>query len=95
MEAYWLTAKKGKIGEIYNIGGIEPIKIELFLKQLISYSNKEIKTYLDPKLLRKNDITLQIPDITKFKKHTGWKNTTKLKKSSLDLLQYFRDKYNV
>ncbi len=30
MEAYWLTAKKGKIGEIYNIGGIEPIKIELF-----------------------------------------------------------------
>ena len=30
MEAYWLAAKKGKIGEIYNIGGTETYKISRF-----------------------------------------------------------------
>ena len=95
MEAYWLSAQKGRIGEIYNIGGIEPVKIKFFLKQLISYSDKKIKKFLDPKLLRKNDVTLQVPDISKFKRHTGWKNTTKVEKSALELLMYFRDKHNV
>ena len=32
MEAYWLTAQKGKIGEIYNIGGTETYKISTILK---------------------------------------------------------------
>ena len=28
MEAYWLAVKKGKIGEIYNIGGTETYKFQ-------------------------------------------------------------------
>ena len=28
MEAYWLTAKRGKIGEIYNIGGNKSISVK-------------------------------------------------------------------
>ena len=43
MEAYWLAAKKGKIGEIYNICGSHKISVNHFLKKLISFSNKNIK----------------------------------------------------
>ena len=31
MEAYWLAAKKGKIGEVYNIGGNKTISVKQFL----------------------------------------------------------------
>lgn len=73
MEAYWLAAKKGKIGEIYNIGGNEIISVKQFLKELIKLSKCKIKYSIDKKLLRPQDVTLQIPNVKKFKKDTGWK----------------------
>ena len=46
MEAYWMAAKKGKIGEIYNIGGNKTISVEQFLKELLRQSKKKIKSGL-------------------------------------------------
>ena len=86
MEAYWLTAKKGKIGEIYNIGGKKTIKVKDFLHELIKNSNVKIRTQLDKKLLRPTDVTLQIPDCKKFQKDTGWKLKIPFKKSVKKLL---------
>ena len=90
MEAYWLCAKYGKIGEIYNIGATKPTLIKEFLSELIKLSKVKIKTFKDPNLLRKNDVTLQISKINKFKKDTGWKNNTNVKKGALEMLNYFR-----
>ena len=73
MEAYWLAAKKGIIGEIYNIGSTTPISVGQYLKELIKLSNTKIKCKQDPKLLRPVDVTLQIPSNRKFSNHTGWK----------------------
>tara|TARA_Y100000590_G_scaffold447817_1_gene583610 strand:+ start:525 stop:1487 length:963 start_codon:yes stop_codon:yes gene_type:complete len=86
MEAYWLTAKKGKVGEIYNIGGKKTIKVKDFLKELIKNSNSKIITKLDKKLLRPTDVTLQIPNCKKFQKDTGWKLKIPFKKSVKKLL---------
>ena len=86
MEAYWLTALKGKIGEVYNIGGSKTISVKNFLKELIKLSNSNIKTKLDKKLLRPQDIKLQIVNSSKFKKHTGWKAKIKFNKSVENLL---------
>ena len=91
MEAYWLCARYGKIGEIYNIGATKPIVIKDFLNELTELSKVKIKKIKDPNLLRKNDVTLQIPNIKKFKKDTGWKNSTNVKKGALEMLNYFRD----
>ena len=44
MEAYWMAAKKGKIGEIYNIGGNKTISVEQFLKELLRQSKKKNKS---------------------------------------------------
>ncbi len=93
MQAYWLAAKKGLIGEIYNIGGNKVISVSEFLKVLISMSNKSIKCVPDKKLFRPKDISIQISNSNKFKKHTGWRPKIKFKKSVDKLLNYCRENY--
>ncbi len=91
MNAYWLAAKKGKIGEIYNIGGNKIISVGEFLKELILLSKVKVNTKIDKKLLRPQDVTLQIPQTSKFKKHTGWKAVVPFKVSVKKLLEECRN----
>ena len=90
MEAYWLTATKGKIGEIYNICGDKVISVRQFLKELLKLSKSKIKTVLDKNLLRPNDVALQIASSKKFKKHTRWKTKVSFKDSVIKLLNECR-----
>jgi GDP-mannose 4,6-dehydratase len=92
MSAYWLTATRGKIGEIYNIGGNKIISVKNFLKELIRNSSVKIKTKLDKRLLRPQDVTLQIPSVDKFKKDTRWKQKNSFKVSVINLLNECRKK---
>lgn len=92
MEAYWVTACKGKIGETYNMGGTTTVNIGKFLEMLKKEAKTYIKTSVDSKLLRPTDVTLQIPCTKKFFKHTGWKPKVKFKDSAKSLLKEFRDK---
>jgi GDP-mannose 4,6-dehydratase len=94
MEAYWLAAKKGKIGEIYNIGGNKIISVKQFLKELIKLAKCKIKHSIDKKLLRPHDVTLQIPNVRKFNKDTGWKPKITFQDSVKKLLNECRKKYN-
>ncbi len=91
MEAYWLTARKGKIGEIYNIGGTKSYKISKILKTLKSLSKIKIISKLDKKLLRKKDVKYQIPDSKKFIKDTGWNIKNNVQKSLKNLLDTQRE----
>ena len=76
LRAYWLAAEKCKIlGQIYNIG----MNLKNFLKLLKKYSGINFKTKLDKKLLRKSDISYQIPDSRKFYKITKWKPKIKIR----------------
>ena len=90
MRAYWLVAKKGKVGEIYNIGGNSVVTVGGILKNLISRSKIKIKTKVDKSLIRPVDVTLQIPNSRKFIKDTKWKPKMKLNESLDDLLNYRR-----
>ena len=95
MEAYWITACKGKIGETYNMGGTTTLNIGEFLKILKKEAKVEINTEVDPKLLRPTDVTLQIPCTKKFFKHTKWKPKVSFSKSAKRLLQEFRNAIRV
>lgn len=90
MEAYWLAATKGKIGEIYNIGGNKIISVKNFLQELNKLSKCKIKCSIDKSLLRPQDVTLQIPDVSKFKRHTGWQAKINFKDSVKKLLNECR-----
>ena len=71
---YMLVTKKPKAGEIYNIGGEYSCKVGDILQYLLSISSykKKIKIIKDPSRYREIDADLQIPDVKKFKNHTGW-----------------------
>jgi GDP-4-dehydro-6-deoxy-D-mannose reductase len=95
MEAYWVTARKGKVGEIYNIGGNKFFKVADFLKKMIQFSTQKIKCKINKNLLRTKDVTLQIPSTKKFKNHTRWKPAISFERSLLNLLNEFRKKNNL
>ena len=86
MEAYWLTATRGKIGEIYNIGGDKIISVKNFLKELCLTSKAKIVCKIDKNLLRPTDVTLQITNSKKFRRHTKWKPKIKFNESVNKLL---------
>jgi GDPmannose 4,6-dehydratase/GDP-4-dehydro-6-deoxy-D-mannose reductase len=73
MEAYWLAFQKGQAGEAYNVGGTQSVQVGEVLKYLIGQSKVKIETQLDQSLVRPSDVTLQIPDCTKFINKTGWR----------------------
>ena len=62
------------------------------LSMLISKSKnpKAFIKELDTDRMRPTDITLQVPDSTKFRKKTGWKPTKGLNEICDDLLDYWR-----
>ncbi|MBX3710104.1 MAG: GDP-mannose 4,6-dehydratase [Gammaproteobacteria bacterium] len=95
VRAYYLLVTHQPIaGEYYNIGGTYSCTIESLLNYLISLSTKkdQIKVEVDPERLRPIDADLQVPDTSKFEKHTGWKPEISFEKTMLDLLNYWREK---
>ena len=93
VHAYWLAVDKCDYGEVYNIGGDYTCTVGDALDMLISRSTikDKLKKVLDPDRVRHTDITLQIPDSTKFREKTGWKPTKGLEEICDDLLDYWRN----
>lgn len=91
---YLLVTHNPQAGEFYNIGGTYSCTIDDLLQYLISLSPKknEILVEVDPERLRPIDADLQVPDTTKFEKHTGWKPEISFEKTMKDLLDYWRDR---
>lgn len=90
MHSYWVALEKGRIGEIYNIGGEHIIKVGDFLDVLKRKAKCDIVSRTDKTLLRPADITLQIPDTSKFENETGWKPKYTFDESVDYLLEHCR-----
>ncbi len=90
MESYWIAMQKCRFGEAYNIGGPTTMKVGDFLEGLKKLATKEIPSRIDPNLLRPADVTLQIPDTTKFVNDTGWKPKYSFEESMQFLLDHCR-----
>jgi GDP-mannose 4,6-dehydratase len=89
---YLLVTNNPQAGEYYNIGGSYTCTVREMLEYLISISTvKDIKVEIDPDRLRPIDADLQIPDVSKFKKHTGWEPIIPFEKTMKDLLEYWRN----
>ena len=92
VKAYHILVRKGKPGEVYNIGGETTKTIGEMLNYLVSLSpiKDRIELKQDPKLMRPYDVTLQIPDISKFKE-LGWKPEITFEQTMKDLLNWWRN----
>lgn len=95
VRAYYMLVTVNPIaGEYYNIGGAYTCKVGEMLNFLLSLSpmKDQIKIEVDPERLRPIDADLQIPDTSKFTKHTGWKPEIPFEKTMTDLLNYWRER---
>jgi GDPmannose 4,6-dehydratase len=95
VRAYYLLLTHNPIGgESYNIGGVTTMQVREILDKLISFStaSNRVRIEVDPDRLRPIDADLQIPNMTKFQNHTGWKPIIQTDDTLRDLLTYWRKK---
>lgn len=90
VRAYWTMLEKCAPGEVYNIGGTETMTIGDVLDIFRGLARCSIEHEVDPALLRPSDVTLQIPDISRFQAATGWTPKIPVKQTLGDLLDYHR-----
>ncbi len=81
-------------GEYYNIGGSHSCTVKTILNDLINLSSikDKLKIEVDKERIRPIDADLQVPDTSKFNKHTGWKPVIPYEKTISDLLDFWRAK---
>lgn len=97
VKAYWLAYEKGVVGEVYNIGGFHVCTVGEALQDLISKSTlpkDHFRIVVNKDRIRPTDITLQVPDYSKFSEHTGWKPEKHLGDITTDLLEYWRKNHD-
>ncbi len=89
---YMLVTINPQTGEFYNIGGKFTTEIGDILRHLIELSSlgSSLRIEVDPDRLRPIDADLQVPDTSKFEKHTGWTPAISFEKTMVDLLNYWR-----
>ena len=93
VRAYYMLVTVNPVpGGYYNIGGAFSCSVEDMLNHLISISTHKsmIKVETDEMRLRPLDADLQVPDITKFKQHTGWEPVITFETTMQNLLDYWR-----
>ncbi len=95
VRAYYMLVTVNPIpGAYYNIGGTHSLTVRAILDALLALSPKknEIRVEKDPARERPIDADLQVPDTTKFFKHTGWKPEIPFEQTIRDLLDYWRER---
>jgi GDPmannose 4,6-dehydratase len=92
VSAYYLLVTVDPVpGEYYNIGGSFSCTVGDMLDYLLSISTRKgIKVETEQSRLRPLDADLQVPDTTKFQRHTGWKPQIPFERTMQDLLDYWR-----
>ena len=90
MESYWVACQKCEYGVPYNVGGETVISVGEFLDVLKSKASLPIISTVDKNLLRPVDVTLQVPDVTKFIEAADWKPKYSIEESVEFLLEHYR-----
>jgi len=90
MESYWVACQECEYGVPYNVGGNSIIKVGEFLDILKSKSSLPIKSVVDESLLRPVDVTLQVPDVSRFFNATNWTPRYSIEESVEFLLNHYR-----
>ena len=94
VRAYHMLVTHNPIGgEYYNIGGTFTCSVRDMLQALLDRSTvKDIQVEIDPERLRPIDADLQVPDTSKFTRHSGWSPEIPFAQTMNDLLEYWRER---
>ena len=92
VKGYLMLLKNGKVGESYNIGSGNVIRVKDILEKLVSLSYKKIKVEIDKEKFRPIDVPIVQCDNSKIKKDTGWNPEIFIDETLKDVLEYWRGK---
>ena len=92
VRAYWMSLEKCEAGEAYNIGTGKFYPMNKVVEMLVSMSDVEIETQINPARLRPSDVPILLSDSSKFRAATGWEPKIPFRQSLEDLLNYWREK---
>ena len=90
--AYDLLLENCPAGEVYNIGGEQSFTVGEILDMLIDESSIPREFEVDQARLRPSDVTLQIPNVSKFNKATRWVPTIPARETLRNLLDWHRER---
>lgn len=79
-------------GEVYNIGGAHTERLQQILQELMRAAGNFYDVKVDEARLRPLDADLQIPDCSKFARHTGWEPRIPFTQTMADLMDYWRER---
>lgn len=82
--------KKGKVGDVYNIGSGRSYEIKYILDTLLSFSDKKITVEMDPELVRPVDVPELVCDNAKIKREIGWEPRIPIEQTLRETLDYWR-----
>ncbi len=94
-KGYWLSLEKCDPGDVYNICSGKAFKIKEVLDILLSLSTVQVEVKQDPTRMRPSDVQILLGDHTKFSEKTGWQPTIPFEKTLEDILNYWRNYYNM
>lgn len=92
VRAYWALLDHGVPGEVYNIGGTRTMSVGDMLEILKGLSKATVEHVVDQGLLRPSDVTLQVPDVSKFQDIADWEPRIAIEQTLADLLDYQRER---
>lgn len=93
VSALMLLANKGTAGEVYNISSEYIYKMSDIVEMIEEQIGHKLHIKVDPELLRPTDEKIIVGDVTKLKKDTGWYQVIPMKQTIIDMLNYWRHKY--
>lgn len=89
MAYYLLMMNSESSGQVFNICGNTPRKMEYYTDELIRIAGFKVTKEIDPKYYRPIDIAYQHGDTTKLKALTGWSPYISIKETLKDLFNYW------
>lgn len=89
VEAYYQLMMNDSDGNVYNVCGITPHKMEYFTDYLIKISGLNIEKIVDPDLYRPIDIYYQHGDTSAIRELTGWEPKIPIEETLRHLLNYW------
>jgi GDP-4-dehydro-6-deoxy-D-mannose reductase len=92
VKAYYMLFKKGRKGEIYNVCSGKGSTLGLVIDKMAEILKMEVKTIVNPALLRPNDNSMIVGSNEKIQKETNWRLSYTLEQSLQDIINYWSQK---
>ena len=93
IELYYLLAKKGVPGDIYNVGSGVGYPMREILNKMLLKTNQDINIIEKEDLFRKSEMPVLLADVTKVRKDIKWSYKIKIDQSIEDILEFWKNKF--